>query len=99
MADLLYTEPVRYTGTEISSGFWGVEGGESLIPCGALPAETAAGFVVRMHETMGRRGSAMLKLAPGMFAERVDLSGKPVSGGVCPLEFRPYEIVSVLIRS
>ena len=35
----------------------------SLCPAWVLPSETGSGYVLRLHETAGRRGTAKLRLA------------------------------------
>jgi len=55
---------------------------------------------LRLHETLGRRGAAQLRLAAGWTARRTDLLEKPgalLREGRVP--FRPYEIVSVIVEA
>ena len=58
-----------------------------------------SGYTLRLHETLGRRGTARLRLQGGFHASRVDLAGKHVAD--CPdgvIEFEPYQIVSISIH-
>ncbi|MEX0331759.1 MAG: alpha-mannosidase [Puniceicoccaceae bacterium] len=98
LAESLYTPPVSYVGHPCSCGLQGLEGGESLLPCWAKP-EGNNNWTLRLHETLGRRGSALLRLEPGWSALRIGLCGNPVKpqpkGG--RIKFKPYELLSLLI--
>ncbi len=95
LADLLYTPalPAARTG---HAGLLDIDGGASLVPAWAKPL-AGGGWVLRLHETLGRAGQAQLRLAPGWHATRTRLAEdqrQPVTG---PFAFRPYEIVSLII--
>ena len=96
LADTLFTPPVAYSGRAVDAGLLGIDGGDSLIPAWAVPGD---GFwTLRLHETLGRRGVARLRLVEDRTATRVDLRGEKigdVTNGV--IEFEPYQIVSVRI--
>lgn len=95
LAEILFTPPVSYLGGRVSCGFLGLEGGESLQPVWAKP-EKGGAWVLRLHETLGRRGRARVRAEPGWLLSQIDLSGRRLrglSGG--RLDFRPYEVVSV----
>lgn len=98
VADTLFTQPVVYRGKAVQTPYLGVDGGESLLPSWAQP-DGQGGFVLRLHETGGRRGTAKVKLASGWTATAVDLLGraqeKKVSNG--RFDYRPYEIISLHI--
>jgi alpha-mannosidase len=104
LADSLFTPVLSYRGPACSAGFLGLEGGESLQPVWAKPAEAGRGaWILRLNEVLGRRGRAKLRLAPGWCARVVDLSEKPArpvrilrGGGF--LEFTPYALVSLQIE-
>ena len=99
LADSLYTDALTYRGGAVNSGFLGLSGGESLIPCWAKPAKSGRGWVLRLHETLGRRGRVKILLANGCRALRTDLSETVGDGGsVSEISFSPYEIVSLLIE-
>jgi len=98
LADLLFTEPLPYRGQPLDAGFLGLEGGESLQPCWAKPSDDGKGWILRLHETLGRRGTATLRLAKGRVALRTDLSEKtfqPLTS--TEVTFGPYELISLRI--
>jgi alpha-mannosidase len=76
----------------------------SLVPSWVLPAEDGDGWVLRLHEAMGKRGEALLWL-PGAprSVEMVDLLERPIApvepfgGGAWRLGYRPYQVVSVKV--
>ncbi len=104
LADALFTPVLSYRGPACAAGFLGLEGGESLQPVWAKPAESGRGaWVLRLNEVLGRRGKAKLRLAPGYRARPVDLSEKPLrpsrtlrDGGF--IEFTPYALLSLRIE-
>ena len=78
----------------------------SLCPAWVLPSETGSGYVIRAHETAGRRGTAELRLAkPAGTVTLVDFReqerGAPrrVDETTCLIDYAPYQVVSVLVRS
>ncbi|HEX4141582.1 MAG TPA: glycoside hydrolase family 38 C-terminal domain-containing protein, partial [Candidatus Methylacidiphilales bacterium] len=99
LADTLFTAPLAYTGPATSAGLLGIDGLESVVPCWAKPAADGKGWVLRLHETMGRRGKIRVRLSEGLQAFRSELSEKPSAGAVNEVEVAPYELVSLLIRS
>ncbi len=99
LADTLFTPPVSYQGEAVSAGFLGLEGVESLVPCWAKPAADGHGWILRLHETMGRRGKVKLRLAEGLKAYATDLSEKEKDAPpLTELAVSPYELISVRIR-
>lgn len=98
LAESLYAPPIRYTGREASAGLLGIDGGDSLIPAWARP-EADNAWTLRLHETLGRRGVATLRLAEGWEASLVDLRGEPssVAGAIneSRVAFGPYALLSV----
>ena len=101
LADLLFTPPIPYRGPAQSAGFLGLADGHSLQPCWAKPALDGHGWILRLHETLGRRGIARLRLAGGFRASLTDLREQPgaaVENG--EITFGPYQLVSVrIVRS
>ncbi len=98
LADTLFTPCVPYAGEMISSGFERVEGVSSAVPAWAEPVE--GGWVLRMHETLGRRGALSVGLASGVKGTPVDLLGQPLAGakttgGEVALPVTPYQVRSV----
>ena len=78
----------------------------SLCPAWVLPSETGSGYVIRLHETAGRRGTAELRLAqPAGAVTLVDFreqqlgAPRPASQMAYAIDYAPYQVVSVLVRS
>ncbi|MFA6286429.1 MAG: glycoside hydrolase family 38 C-terminal domain-containing protein [Opitutaceae bacterium] len=100
MADTLFTPCVPYAGEKISAGFEHIEGVSSAVPAWAEPVND--GWVLRLHETLGRRGALKLCLASGVKGTPVDLLGQPLTGaettvGEVALPITPYQVRSVKI--
>ncbi len=98
LADVLFTPCVPYAGEMVSAGFERVEGVSSVVPAWAEPVE--GGWVLRLHETLGRRGALNVGLSSGVKGTPVDLLGQPLagakaSGGGVALPVTPYQVRSV----
>jgi len=98
LADTLFTPCVPYAGEAVSAGFEGIEGVSSAVPSWAEPVE--GGWVLRLHETLGRRGNTRIAVAKGAKAAPVDLLGQPLAGakaasGEIALPVTPYQVRSV----
>ena len=99
LADSLFTPPIAYTGGAVNAGLLGVDGPASLIPTWAKPAADGKGWILRLNETMGRRGVARIRLGPGLKAYRTSLAEEPGDGmSVSELAVSPYELVSLRVR-
>jgi alpha-mannosidase len=98
LADLLFTPPIPYRGSPVSSAFKGLTAGETLVPCWAKPS-SGKSWTLRLHEVSGERGIAQLALRDGWQARRVDLRGLPLDRQTSleQIAFAPYEIVSLEI--
>jgi alpha-mannosidase len=97
LADTLFTPLVPYHGRAVDCGLRGLSGALSLQPCWAKPLGRGR-WLVRLHETLGRRGAVQLDLAPGWTACRSDLrEGPGVALDRGRIPFHPYEIVSVIV--
>lgn len=98
LAETLYTPPIRYSGLPVSAGLLGIEGGESLIPAWAKP-EAGGAWTLRLHETLGRRGTATLRIAADWKAQLVNLHGEAIGavrdGGI---DFTPHALISVRLE-
>ncbi|MEM6561793.1 MAG: glycoside hydrolase family 38 C-terminal domain-containing protein, partial [Planctomycetota bacterium] len=92
-----FAEPIQYHGKPVTAGLLGIDGGASLVPVWARP--TDGGFVLRLNETLGRRGTAKLRLADGLAAEFVDLKGDSLGKCDGTVPFTPYQLISVRISS
>lgn len=99
LAETLFAPLIDYRGTAMSrSGWQGIEGGDTLVPCWAMPTDRADAWILRLHETGGQRGEALLKLEPDWQAYKVDLQGRPMGSTLRKgrLVYRPHEVVSLM---
>jgi pimeloyl-ACP methyl ester carboxylesterase len=98
LADTLFTQPLAYCGKPRASALIGIDGSLTLLPCWAKPLG-ANGWVLRLHEVSGERGSARLQIVPGWSAQRVDLRDRACAdpNPTDSIGYRPYEIVSLRI--
>ena len=96
LADTIFTPPVSYLGEQVSAGFLGIDGCDSVVPCWAKPAADGNGWILRLHETLGRRGKAALRLAEGLTASRTTLSEGPGEPAL-KINVHPYELISLRI--
>jgi alpha-mannosidase len=78
----------------------------SLCPAWILPSETGSGYVIRLHETAGRRGTAELRLAkPAGAVTLVDFreqqlgAPRPADQMAYAIDYAPYQVVSILVRA
>lgn len=91
LADVLFTPCVPYAGGEaLSAGLLRVDGVSSAVPAWAEPVE--GGWVLRVHETLGRRGALKVVSADGVRPAPVDLLGRPQDEWG---DIRPYQVRSV----
>lgn len=99
LADTLFTAPIAYQGNAVSAGLLGIDGLESLVPAWAKPAADGNGWILRLHETMGRRGKARLLLAKGLAAYATTLSEETKDKRpIRDIRVSPYELISLRIR-
>lgn len=102
LADSLFTLPIPYSGDQVNAGLVGIEGLDTVHPCWAKPAESNNGaWVLRCHETHGKRGFIRIELESGYKATAVDLMEspldiQPVASGYFPV--KPYSLFSFLIE-
>lgn len=97
LTETLFGEVLPYQGPPVASGFLGLSGGESLVPCWAKPATDGHGWILRLHEVLGRRGEAKVLLSPGFSAQKTDLSEAPTGPALQNLRFHPNELLSLRI--
>jgi len=98
LADLLFTPCVPYAGEPVSAGMRCVEGVSSAVPAWAEPV--AGGWVLRVHETLGRRGALNVGATAGIKVAAVDLLGQAIKDGTLggagiALPVTPYQVRSV----
>jgi alpha-mannosidase len=98
LADLLFTPAVNYRGDPITSALCDFRS-DSLWPCWAKP-EAEGNWTLRLHEVLGRRGTAQLRLAAGWRTTPVDLRGHPIGAESTDgkLDYRPHQIVSLRLQ-
>lgn len=94
LAETLFAEPLRYSGEAVSCGFVGIQNGHSVVPCWAKPADDGAGWILRLHETLGYRGRLRIRTTADCFVSRSDAMEERKGRKVNSLDFRPYEILS-----
>ncbi|MEL7238924.1 MAG: hypothetical protein AAGK78_08675 [Planctomycetota bacterium] len=95
LAESLYTPAMRVTGQPAMSSLLGLDGLSSVHATWVRPAEEG-GLLVRLNETLGRRGKVTLRLAEGTRAMVKDLRGNDVQelqDG--QLHVTPYGLYSV----
>ncbi len=99
LADLLFTPVLSYRGGPRATGFLGLDGGETLQPVWAKPAGRGR-WVLRLNETLGQRGVAMLRLAKGWRARRINLREQPAgrARALRTIAYTPYALISVMIE-
>jgi alpha-mannosidase len=104
-AAALFGETLAIPGGAVFKPPMRIEDAGSLVPEWALPASKKPGWILRLHETMGRHGVATLTgLRENYEVENVDLLENPIgrparlSSGRCRLQYAPYRIISLLIR-
>jgi alpha-mannosidase len=96
LADTLFTAPILYRGAKIEAILRSIDGGETLVPCWVKPS--GQGFIIRLHEVGGRRGSIRISLSGGWTVLKTDIGEQDAESIDGELSFKPYEIVSLLIR-
>ena len=97
LADTLFTEPVAYRGPALASPLPAFDGGESLVPAWVKPTDN--GYLLRLHETLGRRGTCTLTAARGAPLRHAELPGEATSepGHALRIDYRPYQLVTVRV--
>jgi len=100
LADTLFTPLLAYQGGPLQSAFESLDNADTLMPSWVMPAGKNT-WVLRLNETLGRRGKAALRLKKGWKAVAVDLLGNPVNKKIIHgvFSYSPYEIISLKISS
>ena len=103
-AELLYGELVVAQGAAARSAGVRLEQPGSLVASWILPAETRSGVLLRLHETAGAGGNAVLCVDdPRRRVTLVDLlerpAGKParIGPGQWRIDYSPYQVLTVLL--
>lgn len=97
LAESLFTPALPYKGSTKSCGFLGLEGGNTLQAVWAKPARDGKGWILRLNETMGQRGTAKILLAEGYTATLTDLLETDGGKAVNKISFKPYDLLSLRI--
>jgi alpha-mannosidase len=100
VAETHFSEPLAYTGREIASPLESIRGGETLVPVWAKPTGDG-GWILRLHEVAGCRGSVQIKAKKGWTLEATDLKETPGAAlnARGTVAFEPYRVTSVRFRS
>lgn len=100
LADLLYTPCVKYSGEPASGGFLGMENAPTLMPAWCEPLEK--GWTLRLNETSGCRGEALVKIAAGWSAALCEIDKEADATafvtGALRVPFAPYKLLTVCFR-
>ncbi|MEK7474859.1 MAG: glycoside hydrolase family 38 C-terminal domain-containing protein [Candidatus Coatesbacteria bacterium] len=102
-AEALYAPVLVTRGAAVKPPF-AIEEPGSLVASWVLPCAESKGFVIRLHETAGSPGTAVLRLARPRQVDLVDFLERPIGrvrhrpDGSFALEYRPYQILSVRVR-
>lgn len=104
-ADALYTPTLVVAGGALNRAPFHLEDLGTLAPSWVLPSVTGEGYVIRLHETNGSAGAAVLHLAERRSVTRVDFLERKFPAAVektgthtIRIPYKPYEIVSLLVR-
>ena len=102
-ADALFAPILKHSDPAASSPFRLGNLG-SLTPCWVCPAESCNGYIIRLHETAGGRGTAHLSLKRQPrkvqmidFLEQPREELSPTTEGGYDVPYTPYQIVSILV--
>jgi len=103
LADILFAPCLPYGGEAVGCGLVGLAGASSLVPSWAEPVAPGI-WVLRLHETLGRRGNTTLDVARGWQARVVPLGADaaqicdrtaPGLPGSLSVAYGPYQVVSI----
>jgi alpha-mannosidase len=104
-ADTLFTPCVVVTGGALARSPFHLEDLGTLAPSWVLPASESDGFIIRLHETNGSAGAAVLHLAERKTVSRVDFLERKFPGVLEKIDahtvrvpYKPYEVICLLVR-
>ena len=84
-------------GEAVSTALTALDGVSSAVPAWAEPVD--GGWVLRLHETLGRRGNLKVGVAAGAKAQPVDLLGQPVAKSAAAADELAVPITAYQVRS
>jgi alpha-mannosidase len=94
LAETEFATVLDYSGSTCNCGFAGIQG-DSLVPCWSQPLGES-GWILRLHEVLGRKGTAVLLTHPGWMVERCRFDGSEGTPLVdMEVNYRAYEVVSL----
>jgi alpha-mannosidase len=99
-----FETPLRWARGDIDAGSWFAVDDPNLVLDTVKRAEDSDALVLRLYEAHGARGRARVRLAlPFTRAARANLledeeAGLPVSAGEIELDYRPHQILTVLVH-
>jgi alpha-mannosidase len=97
-----FNAPLRW-GAGVAAGSWAAVDDPGLVLDTVKLAEDSGALVLRLYEAHGARGRARVRLAlPFASARRAnlledDLGPAPVDGGEIVVDYRPWELVTLLV--
>lgn len=96
VAETLFTPPIAYRGKGLPSPVHSIQGGETLLPCWAVPAGETS-WVLRCHEVSGQRGSVKIQPANDWSVAKAGFDGSRNSTSVAGhcFEYEPYQVLSI----
>ncbi len=100
LAETVFTPPITYQGEEIISPIGKISGGETLIPCWAVPAGKKS-WLLRFHEVAGQRGSVNIQAAKDWLVTESCFDGSQGRGrlsGNC-FSYEPYQILTIRFQA
>jgi alpha-mannosidase len=99
LAETLFTPPLAYQGNEMTSPLVKISGGETLIPCWAVP-DGKTSWLLRFHEVAGQRGSVNIQASEDWSVAESCFDGSPKGrvDGNC-FSYEPYQILTVRFQA
>ena len=99
LAETLFTPPLAYQGNQMTSPLGKISGGETLIPCWAVP-DGKTSWLLRFHEVAGQRGSVNIQATEDWSVAESCFDGSPkgrVEGN--RFSYEPYQILTVRFQA
>lgn len=101
LAESLFTRPIAYTGSPMAGPLSAVRCSPGVVVSWAKPAESGSGWVLRVHETLGRAGEVAIELTRDARVTPVSLlespMGEATTGRTHTHAVRPNAFASLLV--